>query len=336
MTDNATANADNGSTPMVPNRTTPSPPAPSPLGLDGDVADSEALISRVGHEPAKPAFIASLKAFGWWLFIPMIVIGGLIGSIVGMLGYFLVTGSMGFSFITTQVGTPITITPGLLSATTVTSLVFTGIASVVFFILKWRRYAPDAVGSLAWMDNGKRSVWWKALIGVGIGVLFYLTYMLVSWLLMFAGVNTGSSDTGNTVSDILHSMIRNGGAWGWTGIVLTLVCVCVLNPISEEFIFRGIIGRRLVDSTLLRDNATAKRSWWQSLLVCLLAGLFFGVVHFTSVSMAGLLPVLLTTLFGALCVWLSSIATRSLWVSIGAHVAFNSIQMILLMISLLA
>ena len=134
------------------------------------------------------------------------------------------------------------------------------------------------------------------------------------------------------ILDLWHT----GGTLNWFNLVMLLSCVCVINPIAEELVFRGMIGRRLVDSKMLRTgvDSNGPRKWWGSLLVCLLGGLFFGVVHFTSLSMAGVLPVILTTLLGALCVWLSSIKTRSLWVSIAAHVAFNSVQMLILVLTL--
>ena len=72
------------------------------------------------------------------------------------------------------------------------------------------------------------------------------------------------------------------------------------------------------------------RSRWSSLTAVCTP--FFGVVHFTSLSMAGFLRVMLTTLFGTVCVWLSSIKTRSLWVSVAVHVAFNSVQMLILLL----
>lgn len=322
------------------------------LRLMDDTTSADAIIDLNNHEPAKPAFLMSLKTFGWWLLLPMIVIGGLAGSLFGMIIYWVTAQDFGINYTMTTSQTPegaqtllpvdgqsvsMNVASGLLSNATVWSLIFTGVSAIAFFLMKWRKRSPDASGSLSWRTNGKLDVWWKMLTGALVGLAFYGAYLLVGWGLAAVGVNLTSSDTGSTVENMILDLWHTGGALSWFNLVMLLLCVCIINPIAEEFVFRGMIGRRLVDSKMLRTGvgSNGPRKWWGSLLVCLLGGLFFGVVHFTSLSMAGILPVILTTLFGALCVWLSSIKTRSLWVSIAAHVAFNSVQMLILVLTLL-
>mgnify|MGYP001623266318 CR=1 FL=1 len=321
------------------------------LRLMDDTTSADRLIDPGNREPAKPAFLMSLKTFGWWLLVPMIAIGGLVGSLFGMIIYWVTAHDFGISYTMTTGQTPegaqtllpvdgqsssMHIASGLLSNATVWSLVFTGVSAIVFFLMKWRKRAPDASGSLSWRTNGKLDVWWKMMMGALVGLAFYGAYLIVGWGLSVVGLNFTSSDTGSTVENMILDLWHTGGALNWFNLVMLLSCVCVINPIAEELVFRGMIGRRLVDSKMLRTgvDSNGPRKWWGSLLVCLLGGLFFGVVHFTSLSMAGVLPVILTTLFGALCVWLSSIKTRSLWVSIAAHVAFNSVQMLILVLTL--
>lgn len=320
------------------------------LRLMDDTTSADRLIDPGNREPAKPAFLMSLKTFGWWLLVPMIAIGGLAGSLFGMIIYWVTAHDFGISYTMTTGQTSggaqtllpadgqsssMHIASGLLSNATVWSLVFTGVSAIVFFLMKWRKRSPDASGSLSWRTNGKLDVWWKMLMGALVGLAFYAAYLLVGWGLSSVGLNFTSSDTGSTVENMILDLWHTGGALNWFNLVMLLSCVCVINPIAEELVFRGMIGRRLVDSKMLRTgvDSNGSRKWWGSLLVCLLGGLFFGVVHFTSLSMAGVLPVILTTLFGALCVWLSSIKTRSLWVSIAAHVAFNSVQMLILVLT---
>lgn len=321
------------------------------LRLMDDTTSADEIIDPDNREPVKPAFLMSLKTFGWWLLVPMILIGGLVGSLFGMIIYWVTAQDFGISYTMTTGQTPegaqtllpvdgqsssMHIASGLLSNATVWSLVFTGVSAIVFFLMKWRKRAPDASGSLSWRTNGKLDVWWKMLMGALVGLAFYAAYLLVGWGLSAVGLNLTSSDTGSTVENMILDLWHTGGALNWFNLVMLLSCVCVINPIAEELVFRGMIGRRLVDSKMLRTgvDSNGSRKWWGSLLVCLLGGLFFGVVHFTSLSMAGILPVILTTLFGALCIWLSSIKTRSLWVSIAAHVAFNSVQMLILVLTL--
>ena len=321
------------------------------LRLVDDTTSADEIIDPDNREPVKPAFLMSLKTLGWWLLVPMIAIGGLAGSLFGMIIYWVTAQDFGISYTMTTGQTPgdaqtllpvdgqsssMHIASGLLSNATVWSLVFTGVSAIVFFLMKWRKRSPDASGSLSWRTRGKLDVWWKMLMGALVGLAFYGAYLIVGWGLSVVGLNFTSSDTGSTVENMILDLWHTGGALNWFNLVMLLSCVCVINPIAEELVFRGMIGRRLVDSKMLRTgvDSNGSRKWWGSLLVCLLGGLFFGVVHFTSLSMAGVLPVILTTLFGALCVWLSSIKTRSLWVSIAAHVAFNSVQMLILVLTL--
>ena len=321
------------------------------LRLVDDTTSADEIIDPDNREPVKPAFLMSLKTLGWWLLVPMIAIGGLAGSLFGMIIYWVTAQDFGISYTMTTGQTPgdaqtllpvdgqsssMHIASGLLSNATVWSLVFTGVSAIVFFLMKWRKRSPDASGSLSWRTRGKLDVWWKMLMGALVGLAFYGAYLLVGWGLSVVGLNFTSSDTGSTVENMILDLWHTGGALNWFNLVMLLSCVCVINPIAEELVFRGMIGRRLVDSKMLRTgvDSNGPRKWWGSLLVCLLGGLFFGVVHFTSLSMAGVLPVILTTLLGALCVWLSSIKTRSLWVSIAAHVAFNSVQMLILVLTL--
>ena len=334
--------------------TTPSEPDKvrrADLRLMDDTTSADRLIDPGNREPVKPAFLMSLKTFGWWLLVPMIAIGGLAGSLFGMIIYWVTAQDFGISYTMTTGQTPgdaqtllpvdgqsssMHIASELLSNATVWSLVFTGVSAIVFFLMKWRKRSPDASGSLSWRTRGKLDVWWKMLMGALVGLAFYAAYLLVGWGLSVVGLNFTSSDTGSTVGNMILDLWHTGGTLNWFNLVMLLSCVCVINPIAEELVFRGMIGRRLVDSKMLRTgvDSNGPRKWWGSLLVCLLGGLFFGVVHFTSLSMAGVLPVILTTLLGALCVWLSSIKTRSLWVSIAAHVAFNSVQMLILVLTL--
>ena len=321
------------------------------LRLVDDTTSADEIIDPDNREPVKPAFLMSLKTLGWWLLVPMIAIGGLAGSLFGMIIYWVTAQDFGISYTMTTGQTPgdaqtllpvdgqsssMHIASGLLSNATVWSLVFTGVSAIVFFLMKWRKRSPDASGSLSWRTRGKLDVWWKMLMGALVGLAFYGAYLIVGWGLSVVGLNFTSSDTGSTVENMILDLWHTGGALNWFNLVMLLSCVCVINPIAEELVFRGMIGRRLVDSKMLRTgvDSNGPRKWWGSLLVCLLGGLFFGVVHFTSLSMAGVLPVILTTLLGALCVWLSSIKTRSLWVSIAAHVAFNSVQMLILVLTL--
>lgn len=304
------------------------------LGLYGDQSDRPAH-GDGSVVPSGLAFTRVAKTYGWWLLVVMLLVGGLAGSIVGWLLYTMATGDLGVAMVQGDDGmVSMAMNSGMLATVTVASMLATGVSSVVFFYWKWRKRAPEDVGCLSTRDSGKTNIGWMVLIGFLIGGLFYAAYLGISWLFMRAGVNVSSSDTGQMVSDMIRDMLHSGSWVSMVGLVLMVFCVSILSPFGEELVFRGMIGRVLVDSPMLRAGSGA-RSWWQSLLVCLLSGAFFGVVHFTGFGWAGISPVVMTTLFGALLTWVSSMRTRSLWLAASAHVAFNGLQMVLLLVSLM-
>jgi uncharacterized protein len=86
-------------------------------------------------------------------------------------------------------------------------------------------------------------------------------------------------------------------------LALLLVGVCLVAPLCEEFLFRGVLLRGLAER------------WGKAAAVAVSAALF-AAIHFNPVVFLGLWEVGL--LFGAL-----SLATGSLWTAVAAHAANN-------------
>ena len=116
-------------------------------------------------------------------------------------------------------------------------------------------------------------------------------------------------------------------------VLLFLCNFGVIGPVAEELVFRGVIGRTVVDSGFARGS-DGPRSAAQTLAACLVSGLFFGLPHVTGFSAAGLEGAVVMTLFGALLTWMSSVRSRSLAPAIAAHVTLNTAQLLLALVTL--
>lgn len=110
-----------------------------------------------------------------------------------------------------------------------------------------------------------------------------------------------------TTKDYIESLkeLRPTGAWQ---ITLTFVGLCVVVPISEEIIFRGLIQR------VFQRNMNG-------VLAVVLAGVFFGVIHLNPLLLVSM------TAFG-IFVGFIFLYTRNLSYSILAHSALNAVAFV--------
>ena len=130
--------------------------------------------------------------------------------------------------------------------------------------------------------------------------------ILIPLLLVCAGVFLLSWEASNLaayvipVSDwLVESMARM-----MQGGLPSVVTICVLAPVAEEMLFRGVFLRSFLH-----------RHWpWTAIL---LSSLLFGLVHFDPGHM------ILATLLGIALGWLYYV-TRSLWPSVIAHAFQNA------------
>lgn len=94
-------------------------------------------------------------------------------------------------------------------------------------------------------------------------------------------------------------------------IALAFLAACVVVPVAEELVFRGLLYR-------------AARGRWGVVAAAVLTSLFFGVAHLEPWSLFGLVATGL-----ALCAVYE--VTGSLWAPIGAHAVHNAVSLTLML-----
>lgn len=271
----------------------------------------------------------AVKSWLWFLAVANILVGGIIGALLGIVLYHAVIGSWGISMTTTG---GMNIEPGVMTVASAFTLLFSSLA--VFFLPKVgfaKRFLSthDGLG-LTKQDKG---VWLKAGIGLVAGIAFFGVLQLMGLLASLVGHNLVSSDTSISVI----SMITDPGVDGPLGIVssvIILLSTCIITPLAEEIAMRGLVGRALVDSSLLR-SADGSRTGLSTFMVCLISGVVFGVLHITAFNFASLIAFVTTALLGTLLTWLSSVWSRSILPSFACHAAYNTIGIVLSVISVL-
>jgi membrane protease YdiL (CAAX protease family) len=146
---------------------------------------------------------------------------------------------------------------------------------------------------IGWLSPRKGRLW-----AAGMAVLTLVAFLVftAAWAEM---VNVNVKD----------NLPERLGAGEGTGLLLlTAVLICVVAPICEEFLFRGLIFRALCNW----------RGVWPAAAI---TGLLFGAVHAGSAPVVDLVP--LAALGFALCVLYR--ATGSLYPCIAVHALNNSL-----------
>lgn len=271
---------------------------------------------------ARPRFRSAVRVFLLWILLAFMV-GGLVGTGLGLGLWMAVTGSPGFQFDPATM-TIVSIDPGMLVVATLTSLLATSVVGYVLHGVESKRWWPSrpADGLLL----AKRSA-----AGILVGVLAVAALQLVAWAVSLVGVQLESTDTSTSVVSMLEWSMSSSAPWLF--VPALLAAVGVIGPVAEELVFRGVIGRTVVDSGFARGR-DGSRSTMQTLAACLVSGLFFGLPHVTGFSVAGLQGAVVMTLFGALLTWMSSVRSRSLAPAIAAHVTLNTAQLLLALATL--
>lgn len=294
--------------------------------LDGSVAQRSAVgvtASPVEDEPTVQTVGSAVKVFFTWLGLALVLVGGLGGTCLGMLAWTAATGTLGFEVDSGTMSVS-GIDEGMLTTATLFSSLATSAAGYVIYGKYSKKWWP--AGGSSTQTAVKR-----ALVGCSVGLAVVAVMQTAAFLLSLVGVTVESSDTGASVAGMMAWAA--GSSVPWLMVPALLLTVGVVGPVAEELVFRGLIGRRIVDATALR-SADGSRNWWQTAAVCLFSGLFFGVVHLTGFSVAGVEAAVLMTFVGGLFTWMSSVETRSLVPSVAAHIALNSSQLLLVLVAL--
>lgn len=276
----------------------------------------QAVDAAVSAGP-RPRFRSAVRVFLLWLLLAFMV-GGLVGTGLGLGLWMAVTGSLGFQFDPATM-TIVSMDPGMLVVATLTSLLATSAVGYILYGVESKRWWPSkpADGLLL----AKRSA-----VGVLVGVVGVVALQLVAWAVSLVGVRLESTETSTSVVGMLEWSMSS--SMPWLFVPALLAAVGVIGPVAEELVFRGVIGRTVVDSGFARGR-DGSRSAAQTLAACLVSGLFFGLPHVTGFSAAGMEGAVIMTLFGGLLTWMSSVRSRSLAPAIAAHVTLNTAQLLL-------
>lgn len=208
---------------------------------------------------------------------------------------------------------------------------------------------PDKLTADMHTKDSKRAIIMTLIIGVFGGMLVWIIHtLLINGLVMLGADGVAvDSNTSKTVVGGLESSnggstggadSSSGGAIGYStvGIVISVVWSILISPFFEELIYRGFISRSLVESSFMRNKSTGKRSAWQSIIVCIICGLWFGVGHITGADNMSktVFLVVFMTCFGAVLTWLSCVKYKSIWPGLLVHITYNLVSLAPLLLGL--
>ena len=150
------------------------------------------------------------------------------------------------------------------------------------------------------------------LLSLGVGIGGFVALQLVSLVFSLIGLQLSSSGT----SEII------GASSGWERWIILLLLTPILVPITEEFLFRGVIYNYLQRG--LKKNAT--------IIAWVVSSVLFGLSHAGDTGLTGVVVVIWTGLFGALLVWLYR-KSDSIWSPILAHSAYNAVTLLIMLLT---
>lgn len=191
---------------------------------------------------------------------------------------------------------------------------------------------PESLNRDMHQKDAVMSWLWIIIIGVFGGMVVWMVHLAMVNGLYAIGVDvTGMSrSTETALTGDNDPRSPDVGAIGFNGITLfTMLFSLTISPVLEEIVYRGFIARSLVESRFMRLK-DGSRSWWQVLIVCMLAGLWFGIGHVTGqdgVAKSIFLFVFMS-MFGAFLSWLSCVKFKSIWPGALVHVTYNLITLI--------
>jgi membrane protease YdiL (CAAX protease family) len=179
------------------------------------------------------------------------------------------------------------------------------------------------VGLLVWWLSVKHREWRAAIrlvpakgrrirdvaIGAGLGIAVLILATLASWVILdvLRAIAGGQKPS-------LPEQVRSD--LSPVGMVVFFVTACIVAPVAEEFVFRGLMFRTIRD----------RHSF---LLAAFLSALMFGAVHFVGAndwpSTVSLMATMVVTGFG-----LASIYEwrGNLLANVAAHSAFNLVAVV--------
>lgn len=190
-------------------------------------------------------------------------------------------------------------------------------------------FLPDDVsnGSMRRKSLGAvRSVLSGAFIGM---IMWSLLNILVNALYGMGIDASGSSSTTKSVTQSFTGTIGVSHQFTVVSGVITVVFSALLSPLLEEMFFRGLLGRSLMASPMLR-KPDGRRGIVSTIMICILSGLWFGIAHIngSDTSTKMIFTVSWMVFMGALFTWLATMRQGGLLLTVSAHVVYNVITLL--------
>ena len=142
--------------------------------------------------------------------------------------------------------------------------------------------------------------------------------------------NAGSFNSGA----IIKMALDNPSPLLVTSALIIVMLTVIIAPFCEELLFRGIIGKTILESAFV-TNPDGVKTRTRRAFACIVSGLVFGLMHLVVAAdpQQAMLSVLSMTLMGAVLTVVDDVA-KSIRPSIAIHALYNVIVLSLMVISL--
>lgn len=178
----------------------------------------------------------------------------------------------------------------------------------------------------------KAYAWAKAIvIGLLTGTGLFWGLQLVSNLVPKDLIPTdqATNDTTLIITNTARYLFAGESKWPFLA-ALVVFCTCCVGPFVEELLFRGVVGRSLMRSTVgtgpADENGETHPSRLRIALCCLAIGAIFSLAHFATFPNAfvAVLTLGTTLAIGTIFAWIACRKYDSTWPTAIAHMTYNT------------
>lgn len=207
-------------------------------------------------------------------------------------------------------------------------------------------YLPVILWIPGMMDTLRTDSWlgkpvWKLGKAKATALVISVTIALIM-VIQFIGrafttVHTGSmkSNAGSFNSGAIIKMaLLKPSPLLVTGAIIIIILTVIIAPFCEELLFRGILGKAILDSAFVKNPDGVKTKWRQA-CACIVSGLVFGLMHLvvSASSQQAILTVVSMTVMGTVLTIIDNEA-KSIRPSIMIHALYNAIVLSLLVMKI--